>query len=87
MAWGIANDAMARNGNWGNVQTGVKHLYGYGAACGGYALLEVADPKALEDYQLFHINHYAHMVAITFDPLVDLDSATTPIVAEIKVRL
>ena len=56
-AWGIANEAMARNGNWGNVQTGVKHLNGYGTAWGGYALLEVEDPKALEEYQLFHINN------------------------------
>ena len=41
----------------------------------------------MEEHQLFHINHYAHMVAVTFDPLVDLDSATTPTVAEIKARL
>ena len=30
---------------------------------------------ALEEYQLFHVNNYAHMVTITFEPLIDLDAA------------
>ncbi len=86
-AWGIANEAMARTGNWGTVQNGLKHIHGYGTAFGAYALLEIEDPKALEEYQLFHINNYAHMVTVTFEPLVDLDAATAPIVAEIKAKL
>ena len=74
-AWGIANDIMAKTGNWGGVKSGIKHLHGYGTSWGGYALLEVEDPKALEEYQLFHVNNYAHMVTITFEPLIDLDAA------------
>ena len=74
-AWGIANDIMAKTGNWGGVKSGIKHLHGYGTSWGGYALIEVEDPKALEEYQLFHVNNYAHMVTITFEPLIDLDAA------------
>ena len=56
-AWGIANDIMAKTGNWGGVKSGIKHLHGYGTSWGGYALIEVEDPKALEEYQLFHVNN------------------------------
>ena len=42
-AWGVANQAMADSGNWGNVQSGVKHLHAYGTGSGGYALIEVED--------------------------------------------
>ena len=45
-AWDIANEAIARTGNWGNVQNGLKHIHGYGTAFGAYALLEVEDPKS-----------------------------------------
>nr|ADI23183.1 hypothetical protein [uncultured Gemmatimonadales bacterium HF0770_11C06] len=27
-AWGIANEAIARTGNWGTVQNGLKHIHG-----------------------------------------------------------
>ena len=86
-AWSIGHEAVARTGNFGNVQTGVKHIHAHGTAWGGYVLLEVDDPKALEEYQLFHVNNYAHIVAITFEPLVDMDAAMAPIVAEIKAKL
>ena len=70
-AWGIANDVMAKTGNWGGMKKGIKHLHGYGTAWGGYALIEVEDPKALEEYQIFHTNNYSHLVKITFDRDVD----------------
>jgi hypothetical protein len=85
-AWGIANEVMAKTGNWGGVKKGIKHLHGYGTAWGGYALIEVEDPKALEEYQLFHTNNYSHLVKITFDPLVDLDAALAATYAEIKAK-
>ena len=85
-AWGIANEAMARTGNWGNVESGVKHLHGYGTAWGGYGLIEVEDPAAFDQYQLFHSNNYAHMAHITFEPLADLDAALAPVLAEIKAK-
>ena len=84
--WGIANDVMAKTGNWGGVKKGIKHLHGYGTARGGFALIEVEDPQALAEYQLFHVNSYSHMVKITFEPLVDLDDALAPIYARIKAN-
>ena len=85
-AWAVANEVMALSGNWGGVKKGIKHLGGYGTAWGGYALLEVSDPKALDEYQLFHINNYSHMVSITFDAVVDLDAALAPTLKEIRSK-
>jgi hypothetical protein len=85
-AWGIANEVMAKTGNWGGVKNGIKHLHGYGTAWGGYALIEVEDPKAFVEYQLFHVNSYSHLVKITFDPLVDLDAAMAQTYADIKAK-
>ena len=85
-AWGLANKAMAKAGNWGGVESGVRHIHAYGTASGGYALIEVDDPKAFEEYQLFHINNYSHMCHITFEPLTDLDAALAPIIAELKAK-
>src|SRR5438034_5472710 len=48
--WGIAHEAMAKTGNWGGVKTGIKHLHGYGTSWGGFALIEVEDPRALVEY-------------------------------------
>ena len=42
---------------------------------GGYALIDVDDPKAFEQYQLYHTNNYIHVARITFEPLADLDAA------------
>ena len=86
-AWVIANEAMARHGNWGNVASGVKHLHGYATASGGFALIEVDDPKAFDEYQMFHNNNYAHLATITFTALADLDAALAPTIAEIKAKL
>ena len=85
-AWSIANDTMAKTGNWGGVQEGVRHIHAYGTASGGYALIEVDDTKAFEQYQLFHIQNYGHMCTITFEPLIDLDTALAPTLAEIRVK-
>ena len=85
-AWGVANQAMADSGNWGNVQSGVKHLHAYETGSGGYALIEVEDPKAFEQYQLFHNTSYGHFCRITFEPLTDLDVALAPVIAELKAK-
>jgi hypothetical protein len=83
-AWGAAHEVMASTGNWGGVEKGITHLHGYGTSWGGYAVIEVEDPQALVEYQLFHVMNYSHMVKITFDPLVDLDEALAPMYAEIR---
>ena len=85
-AWTLANEVMARTGNWGGVESGIKHLRGFGTGFGGYALIEVEDPAALSEYQIFHTNNYAHMVTITFEPLVDLDEALAETLAEIRAQ-
>lgn len=85
-AWGVANQAMADSGNWGNVQSVVKHLHGYRTGSGGYALIEVEDPKAFEQYQLFHNTSYGHFCHITFEPVTDLDEALAPVIAELKAK-
>lgn len=73
--WAVGHKAMEKTGNWGNVKKGIKHHHAFGTSFGGYALIEVKDPEALDEYQLFHTNNYAHIVNITFEPLVDLDKA------------
>jgi hypothetical protein len=72
--WAVANEALAKTGNWGNVEKGVKHLRGFGTAWGGYALIEVDDPKAFDQYQIFQTNNFSHIATITFEPLVALDT-------------
>ena len=84
--WGLANETMATTGNWGGVKKGIRHLHAYGTSWGGYGLIEVDDPNALDEYQLFHTNNYAHMVAITFEPLADLDAALAPVLSEIRAK-
>ena len=86
-AWAIANKAMARHGNWGNVAKGVKHHHAYATGSGGFGLIEVDDPKAFDQYQIFHNNNYGHVATITFTPLADLDAALAPVIAEIKAKL
>lgn len=84
--WAIANETLAKTGNWGGVKQGIKHVHGFGTAFGGYALLDVDDPAALAEYQIFHTNNYAHMVTVTFEPLTDLDKALAPLLAEIRAK-
>ena len=85
-AWSVANETMAKTGNWGGVKKGVTHVHGYATAFGGYGLIDIDDPKAFDEYQLFHTNNYAHMVTITFEPLADLDAALAPTLAEIRAK-
>ena len=61
-AWGEGFKAVARNGNWGDVERGVTHEGTYGTAWGGYVLIEVDDPEAFGRYQAFHLQNYAHVV-------------------------
>jgi hypothetical protein len=74
-AWSGALKAFAKSGNWGGVETGVRHIKTYGTGWGGYALIEVDDPEAFARYQVHHIQNYSHMVHLTFDPVFDLDRA------------
>ena len=85
-AWTVANETFAKTGNWGGVESGVKHIHAYGTARGGYALLEVDDPAAFDEYQMYHTNNYGHMAHVTFEPLADLDAALAPTIAEIRAR-
>ena len=56
----------------------------YGTAWGGYVLIEVDDPAAFARYQMHHVQNYAHMAQITFEPLFDLDAAFADRVREIR---
>ena len=85
-AWGIANEVMAKTGNWGGVGKGIKHLHGYGTAWGGFALIEFEGSEALAEYQLFHVNNYSHLVKVTIEPLVDVDAAFEPTYKEIRAK-
>ena len=62
----------------------MRHVKTYGTAWGGYALLEVDDPAAFARYQAHHIENYAHMVRITFEPVFDLDAAFAQKVSEAR---
>ena len=73
-AWGVAFQAKATTGNWGNVANGITHHKAWGTAWGGYSLIEAETPEALQEYQVFHAMNYAHMVTVTFEPLTDLDA-------------
>ena len=83
-AWGAALQAFAKSGNYGNVESGVRHIQGYGTGWGGYVLIDVDDPKAFDRYQLFCNQNYGHMVHLTFEPLFDSDAALAEMVAKLK---
>jgi hypothetical protein len=74
-AWSGALQTLAKSGNWGGVEKGVRHLKNYGTGWGGYTLIEVDDPDAFARYQLHHVQNYSHLVHLTFDPVFDLDTA------------
>ena len=67
------------------MEEGVKHIHGYGTADGAYALIEVDDPKAFDQYQMFHINNYSHFCRIRFEPLTDLGAVIGAIEGEIEL--
>jgi len=83
-AWGVALQSFARCGNWGGVESGVRHLKTYGTGWGGYALLEVEDAEAFARYQAHHNENYGHVARVTFEPLFDLDATFAPKVKAIK---
>jgi len=83
-AWGAALEAFAKTGNYGNVESGVRHLKGWGTGWGGYVLVEVDDPKAFDRYQLFCNQNYGHVVHLTFEPLFDSDAALADAVSKLK---
>ena len=83
-AWTVALEAFARTGNYGGVESGIRHVQGYGTGWGGYVLLEVDDPAALARYQLFHNQNYGHMAHVTFEPLYDSDAASAEKISELK---
>jgi hypothetical protein len=80
-AWGTALEAFAKTGNFGNAESGVRHLKGWGTGFGGYVLIEVDDPKAFDRYQLFCNQNYGHVVDLTFEPLFDSDAALANVVS------
>jgi hypothetical protein len=75
--WAVANAAMERSGNFGDVKSGVRNIKAYGAGWGGYAILEVSDAAAFARYQHYHMLNYAHLVDITFEPIYDLETVST----------
>jgi hypothetical protein len=83
-AWAVALQTFARTGNWGGTEAGVRHVKTYGAAWGGYVLLEVDDAEAFGRYQLHHAMNYGHMADITFEALFDLDAALAQRVEEMR---
>ena len=83
-AWGAALETFARCGNWGGTEIGLRHVKTYATAWGGYALIEVDDPAAFARYQMHHVQNYAHMAQITFEPVFDLDAAFAERVREIR---
>lgn len=80
-AWAEGFKAVARSGNWGNVEKGVTHKQSYGTAWGGYVLLEVDDPEAFGQYQAYHLQTFGHVVNVTFEPVFDMDRAFADAVA------
>lgn len=74
-AWGEGFKAVARSGNWGDVEKGLTHRQSFGTAWGGYVLFEVDDPDAFDRYQAFHLQNYGHVVNVTFEPVFDMDRA------------
>jgi hypothetical protein len=83
-AWGEGFKAVARTGNWGDVDGGVTHHQTYGTGWGGYVLIEVEDPEAFGRYQAFHNDKYGHVVHVTWEPLWDMDRAFEATIRELK---
>jgi hypothetical protein len=84
-AWGVALEAFAKTGNFGNVESaGIRHIKGYGTGWGGHVLIEVDDPRAFDRYQLFCNQNYGHAVDITMEPLFDTDAALADTIAQLK---
>jgi hypothetical protein len=82
--WAEAFKTFARSGNWGGVDSGVKHHQTYGTGWGGYILLEVDDADAFARYQAHHNQTYGHVVTVTWEPLFDMDSAFSETINALK---
>lgn len=85
--WSSTVEAYAKTGNWGGVETGIRHIGAYGTAWGGYTLFEAETPEALAQYQLFYRDNCAHVARITIEPVIDLDVIMAPAVEQIKSEL
>jgi hypothetical protein len=76
-AWAVANEVMAKCGNYGEVESGLRQLKNYGTGRGGYCILEVTDPAAFARYQHFIMLNYAHVCEMTFEPIYDMETVST----------
>ncbi|MGY1640808.1 DUF3303 domain-containing protein [Geodermatophilus sp. SYSU D00703] len=83
-AWAEAFRSFAKSGNWGGVESGVRHHKTWGTSWGGYILVEVDDPEAFTRYQTHHLQEYGHVVHITYEPLYDMDEAFASTVAALR---
>lgn len=83
-AWAEAFQTFAKSGNWGGVESGVRHIQTYGTAWGGYVLIDVDDPDALGRYQAHHNQTYRSAVVVTFEPLWDVDKAAEETIAGLR---
>jgi hypothetical protein len=82
--WAEGFKAFARSGNWGGVDAGVTHHRTYGTAWGGYVLIEADDPEAFARYQAHHLQEYAHVVHVTWEPVYDMDAAFAPTIEQAR---
>jgi hypothetical protein len=83
-AWAEAFRTFAKSGNWGGVETGVRHVQTYGTGWGGYVLIEVDDPEAFGRYQAHHNQTYGAAVVVTFEPLFDMDAVAEETIAKLR---
>lgn len=83
-AWAEGFKTFARSGNWGGVDSGVKHHQTYGTGWGGYILLEVDDADAFARYEAYHNQTYGHVVTVTWEPLFDMDAAFSETINALK---
>jgi hypothetical protein len=67
-------EAFGKTGNFGGVESGVRHIKTYGTAWGGYVLVEADDSAAFSQYQAYHAQNYSHIAHISFEPVYDLDA-------------
>jgi len=74
--WAVANEVMAKTGNYGGVEAGVRTVKNYGTGSGGYVLIELTDPAAFARYQHFLMLNYAHLVDLTFQPIYDMETVS-----------
>lgn len=84
--WTTAIEAVAKAGNWGAVEKGIRHIGAWGTAWGGYVLFEAETPEAFAQYQTFHYSNYAHVARMTIEPVVDIDAAFAPAVNDIRAK-